>query len=371
MDKPVLTRYLYIYDEVVLQFITSLLKKNDIDECYYWFSEIYNSKIDKIQELFYYIYFDFYFVNNPNYLEFIINKINKNTYLTYLHLIQNLFRLDISLYVFLSRQYSMIYTDIHTKFKGKTPEWVKIYPKETQLFIRLLKKKNYRNMILELKKIKYKTHINILTLFYKNENINKIIKLFQKMKYDNELHLILSIILLFEFNKNNNLDDKIELIKINKKKYDLLLNFNKENDEIKPYNLLKIKKQYLIQDVITAFHITQENIDDTIDLNENWIHYIYKCGLWRERIIYHQGQFKINDNNKDNIIIFKNEEIEEEFHNKYNYEIDEKPFRLKIKHYTEMIKYNWKDWITHLNISLDTYSNIQYFPIEFNNKFIY
>jgi len=386
MDKPILSRYLYIYDEVILQFMTTLLKKENLEECYYWFSELYYSKFDDIQELFYYIYFDFYFINNPNYLEFVNNKIHKNTYLSYLHLIQNLFKLDVSLYVFLSRQYATINININKKFKGKTPEWVKIYPEETQLFIRLLKKKDYKNMILELKKIDYKTHLYILTLFYKkNENIiTKLSKQFKKIKYNNELHIILSLILLFEFNNDINLDiNKIKMVKISKKKYNQLLDFNRDTDEIKPYNLLNIKKQYQINDIITAFHLTQENIEHSIDLNENWIHFTYNCKLWNRRIINYQGNYQYNNNNDnnndnqnlkniENIVIFKNEEDEEEFYNRYNYEIDEKPLPLKIKHYHEMTKYNWKDWISFINIDLDTYLNIQSFPNDFNNtKFIY
>ena len=41
MSKVILTRYLYIYDEVCLSFIYSLLKKQDINECYFWMFEMY------------------------------------------------------------------------------------------------------------------------------------------------------------------------------------------------------------------------------------------------------------------------------------------------------------------------------------------
>ena len=38
-----LSRYLYIIDEVILTFITSLLNKRTIEECLFWFSEFYYS----------------------------------------------------------------------------------------------------------------------------------------------------------------------------------------------------------------------------------------------------------------------------------------------------------------------------------------
>ena len=43
MAKLILTRYLYIFDEVGLSFIICLLKKHSLDECYFWISELYLS----------------------------------------------------------------------------------------------------------------------------------------------------------------------------------------------------------------------------------------------------------------------------------------------------------------------------------------
>ena len=62
-----LTRLLYSYDEVKLSLLCSLLKKNDIVECYYWCSELYYSDPDDNFDIFKFIwkiYFDFYAVHN-------------------------------------------------------------------------------------------------------------------------------------------------------------------------------------------------------------------------------------------------------------------------------------------------------------------
>ena len=37
------TRYLYNLDEVKLSFIEALLKKQNLDECYFWICELYDS----------------------------------------------------------------------------------------------------------------------------------------------------------------------------------------------------------------------------------------------------------------------------------------------------------------------------------------
>ena len=40
MSKFVLTRYLYIFDEVAISFVSCLLKKKSLQECYYWLSGV-------------------------------------------------------------------------------------------------------------------------------------------------------------------------------------------------------------------------------------------------------------------------------------------------------------------------------------------
>ena len=66
------TRFLYNDEEVKLSFITSILNKKNILECYYWFSELYFSKLD-VCDIIWEIYFDYYALINPK-LEYYINK---------------------------------------------------------------------------------------------------------------------------------------------------------------------------------------------------------------------------------------------------------------------------------------------------------
>ena len=77
MSKLALTRYLYIYDEVGFSFITALLKKQSINECYFWISELFLSGYEKESwELIWFIYYDFYYINNPQFIPFILKKHN-------------------------------------------------------------------------------------------------------------------------------------------------------------------------------------------------------------------------------------------------------------------------------------------------------
>ena len=73
MSNYILTRFLYSEDEVIFSFITSLLKKDNISESYYWAYELYYSGTD-IFSLFWKIYFDFYREHNPKFEGYIKKK---------------------------------------------------------------------------------------------------------------------------------------------------------------------------------------------------------------------------------------------------------------------------------------------------------
>ena len=64
----VFTRYLYNYDEVILSGLECLLKHTKLEECYFWFYEIYSSGyVDEIWNILWKIYYDFYAEKNGNF----------------------------------------------------------------------------------------------------------------------------------------------------------------------------------------------------------------------------------------------------------------------------------------------------------------
>ena len=52
MAPYILTRFLYIKDEVELSLVSALLKKRNVQECYYWAFELYYSGFDIVQLLY-------------------------------------------------------------------------------------------------------------------------------------------------------------------------------------------------------------------------------------------------------------------------------------------------------------------------------
>ena len=68
-NSLVFTRYLYNLDEVILSGLGCLLKHTNIEECYFWFYELYSSGyVDEIWVILWKIYYDFYAEKNV-YLE--------------------------------------------------------------------------------------------------------------------------------------------------------------------------------------------------------------------------------------------------------------------------------------------------------------
>ena len=94
MSKVILTRYLYLFDEVGLTFITSLLKKRSLEECYFWISELYLSGfIEQSWELLWFVYYDFYYINNPYFRPFIHKKSVEGGLKSALTVVKNLFKM--------------------------------------------------------------------------------------------------------------------------------------------------------------------------------------------------------------------------------------------------------------------------------------
>ena len=71
MEMLNLTQNQYMLDEVLIAFLTALLKKNDLPECYYWLNEIqsvHGAMMD-MRKMLLHIYYDFYYSCQPTLVE--------------------------------------------------------------------------------------------------------------------------------------------------------------------------------------------------------------------------------------------------------------------------------------------------------------
>ena len=72
--EPRLTRYLYLYDEVVYSLLTELLMRKNLDACYYLITELYYTNTFVVFDLLWKIYFDFYAAHHASLETCISNK---------------------------------------------------------------------------------------------------------------------------------------------------------------------------------------------------------------------------------------------------------------------------------------------------------
>lgn len=127
----ILTRYLYVFDEVGLSFVESLLTHKSIDETIFWLSELYHSGFcQKSWELLWFVYFDFYFVSYPGFIKYLTQKHKTFTFQSLLGVAHNLHAFKrITPFVFLFRLLSCNHHTIKdpilpSVYKGRKPAWL-------------------------------------------------------------------------------------------------------------------------------------------------------------------------------------------------------------------------------------------------------
>jgi hypothetical protein len=74
----------------------------------------------------------------------------------------------------------------------------------------------------------------------------------------------------------------------------------------------------------------------------DWLYHASGSPIWKNRILLHKGEI-CHDSKK---IIFTDEDHEEQFHNKYDYEIDEQPSELRDKLFGKKSEYDSDKYIS-------------------------
>lgn len=127
----ILTRYLYVFDEVGLSFVESLLTHTSLEETVFWISELYHSGYSqKSWELLWFVYFDFYFVSYPGFIKYLTQKHKTFTFQSLLGVVHNLHAFKHTTpFVFLLRLLSCNRATMKdpiqpSVYKGRKPAWL-------------------------------------------------------------------------------------------------------------------------------------------------------------------------------------------------------------------------------------------------------
>jgi hypothetical protein len=362
MSKVILTRYLYLFDEVGLSFISSLLKAQTLNESYFWISELYLSGfIEQSWELIWFVYYDFYYILNPQFESFICKKAATGDLKSILTVVKNLFKMSSSSEVFITRQYNNNIKDITHIFKGKKPNWLLSIPSKYHGLFRFIDKKLYHFAVSSLPDVIELDLFQAIQTYFKITDEERL--LFQggftfdgvdnseRNQYTNVVHKIWAIICLLMFNPQY-----IQFAATNKKKiyiacgdgeYDEIIKHHTDpiplnkNNGPQIYKTLEIKRLYTIDPLCASFKLMRENVPD---MNTcywyHWEYYANMCPLWADRF----NQYNITIDDESAKITFNDEDHLEDFYSKYGYEPDEQSNQTESKRIIKMASHNWKKW---------------------------
>lgn len=336
-----LTRYLYVKDEVILALILSIIQKHE--SSYFWAFELYYSGFKKeLNNTFWLIYYDFFNSLNPSFENYLLNKLkngfndedDNNDVKIIGNIIENFnirtHNMDVFILRQISKQFEFDVDFINDYIQTKDYNIFKTH------FIQLHNNKDYLMIGFLIVNILHDNHFNKLLetlceLFLMNRE--KILLDFEKIskRVSSIIQpriLLLSKIIQVITKSHNKFNQKKKNIYITIDSNDIIhyktvisSMCNNINDRsLPPYKILSKVCLYKIDtfNCLSLFHLKREN-NMKYTLFDNWLYYASFSPLWKKRIDKYRG---IVDH-ETRQILFIDDDLEEDFFNKYNMELDE------------------------------------------------
>jgi hypothetical protein len=309
------TRYLYGKDEVEIAFMTNLLNRNE--DAIFWAYELFHSGfVKELTTLLWKVYYDFYAVINPSFETYLVTKL-KDIELIDDKLVYTLIK------NFMIRRHNIdvfILRNIVNEFDVECTKNIDL--------ICLLDSKDYLTIssyILEnLKEEQVVEVYNKVVSYFSKLGLKidskKAKGQFQKQTmYINNRILLLSRVIhyfsvLHKIKMGRNL-----YIHIEPKECVIYETINSKLT--KPYKILPMARICYIDsgNYLSLFKLKRDNTDMTTAYRENWLYHASFSPLWKERINDYNGEIRIDKKT----VIFNDDEDEEKFREKYDYEPDE------------------------------------------------
>lgn len=384
-----LTRYLYSEDEVKASLISSLLKRVGVQECYYWLSELYYTGTD-VFNFIWEIYIDYYATENQHLENYIYKKQiawekdkNEEHLCT---IIKNLYISQPNASVFILRQICLREDMSPTHIlKGRPKNWLVKYNKEYRELLYFFQTNNWYNVcyhLINLTACKNKSFNDIFgnlyefclnelsQIKYHDKLLETIKKKWEEKKCKNYLQYIIFIMCFIkntqkkytnqlenEANQNNENNEETEEKHIyvlpNKSDVEFFKKTNIVSETIKPRHVLLNKRLYYIDSTIGCFNLERFTWDNHIDFKNEmllkWEYYATRTPIWKERI----ERYKINFDIINKTVEFDDSNEEEDFFNKYNFELDEQCKELQECSLLELKRCYCKDWIYMNKLSIN------------------
>lgn len=367
-----LTRYLYVKDEVILALILSVLQKDNT--AYFWAFELYYSGFQReLVNTFWSIYYDFFHTLNPSFENYLLNKLKNSNEndddINIGNIIENFNIRSHNMDVFILREISNQF-DFDTSFMSDYIE-IKNYDIFKSHFIELVNSKDYLMLGFLLTNVLYEEHLpNLLESICEIFTLDreKIQKGYQRickklMDIMTPRRLLLSRIVQIMTNhhysspikKNKNIYITINSDDVINYKTIISSMCKNINDRTLPaYKILSKVELCKIDhlNLLSLFHLKREKINK-YELFERWLYYASFSPLWKKRIEKYSGIIDY----KSKTVIFDDDDLLEEFSNKYDMELDEQTKIIQDSIMSNILrKYKFRDF--YLNHNKNSIINI-------------
>ncbi len=333
-----LSRFLYMNDEVVWSFIDSLVKQRSLDETLFWIFEYYFSGYrKKTWQLLWATYYDFYAIKYPKLEKIILRKFTDNNETAILYIVKNLFYLTPDPTVFILRYKPL--TSPSYIYSGEKPDWITHHPD----FFIALHKKHLANAIYHMDSIPIEQLYQDICDYYTNiHNLPLNIKSLDLIPYKNKKHILIALLVHLSIDEDN-IVKKAMLIAPDDSDLDILHTY-KDSTAINPIRkTLPIKRVYPISPHIGCFKLDRYD-DDWPSVSHilwyYWEYFSYFTPIWRKRF----KQFQAVPGN-DFTMIFPDDDAYEAFHELYYYEPDEQSKEIQEKSIGSIPMITLEEWI--------------------------
>jgi len=324
-----------------------LVKKSSFDEVIFWAGEIYYSGFhDLLWEHLWKIYYDFYAIKYPKY-EKKINKLSKEMDFKNIVYILNLFYYSKPVYTVFALRILNPQSPSHV-YMGRTPKWLKELElgKWERKLIRSIHNDKKVNIAFYIKHIQDpQLCYNAIKKYYAKTGIT--LKTLKSVTYQNKAHILLALVCHLDVSEveNRTICKKLDTSIIEKQAL-----FNAQT--VEPlYKTLGHKRLYQISPLVGAFKLerfSNEKLDYKDILRLHWDYFAYNTPLWKKRIENCNGI--INDKTYE--LIFKNDDDNEAFYEKYNYEPDEQSKEVQERSICMVDMEDGRAWLDAINDSI-------------------
>ena len=358
MNKEIqFTRYLYEKDEVKLALILCILNKKE--EAIFWAYELYYSGFQsELVDVFWSLYYDFYYTLNPSFEKYLQTRLKKNLALdtdsvNYVSMIVNNFMIrPHSMDIFMLKQIVDICdfdkTDIQD-YIDSSGNNIEIIRKE--LITALITKDFMMLASLILIDIKYEhidTMFEVATEYFVTEmGLKKKIQDYDKQSSNKRVLILCRIIYYFTVTANKKLGKNL-YVHVEPEEVVLYETISSCADLV-PRKILRLAKIYAIDsnNYLSLFDLKREKQDIKTAYYYDWLYYASYSPLWKSRILKHNGV--IDAKNKK--VEFDDDDIDE-FYDNYGYEPDEQSTEIENKTIQDIrSERNWLSFYKEHNIN--------------------